>query len=1181
MFETQAWCESLLQRIGQEDQSNELPENVPDLLVRVELMGCLIERLNYTEPLLTGWILLTGHPFPEVFLQGLSDEQRKMLANARVLLHYGKFGWKIALETYAALPAEWRYYLFDPNNPLQRLQREPNGPTRVTGRMRIYEQALLMSIFPYRLRRNVVANTAKVFFEVKRGGARILSAELDAAAMRFVRNQPIPLPFGSWPKAKQQPVIDYAQLLTTARWLDQQEQALAFSSRTNWEAFTQNALQYRLFQNGTLGPANIGTITFTGHLHMPGMVSAGKSMLAKMVAIAGARSGAWRTTLVVSDVISAILLADYFNRIFQTVDRQPIAVPLLGRTTQAQHIEKLTQADLLRPGASINRWFDTRCPLQGMIGNNELREAPLSPGGEPCERLYEKESDVRQADKRVICPFFRVCPSHQLSRDIPQARIWIVTPGAMASSRLPVMIEERFVQLGEVIYQETDLVIFDEVETIQQWFDRAFATSQTLIQRTGGALKTLATLAQDYLSNSNALSNQDRRWVFSAIRAYEIGLYLCDMVRNSSLIQQWIAEIYFTPHRLFSDLSLRLLGINPNTPNLTMTAQQEQEREQLLAIFHEFHDDYMMPPFKTPTLLHDIANALLARNGSGVDPRIREQCLSWMQNAVPSFTSRLSQFQNGGQQGRQPSSRRSTRYTRSVRTAPAETLQSLTERLEFVLVTSILDRLVSYVLESWYNVPAPLLRIIRDEDLFQRISTDLQGILPLAPMGMLGGFLCTDDDRRPDNPNPGVPLPRRTMRLQAFRYQNVGRWYVLHFHDLLKQIGYPGPGVLSLSGTSWLPDAAGWHVDVPPAGILMAHQRSVQAIRRSEFFFLPQAGEEGERLNVSGSGRLTTRIREVARQLAGFPTPALSPLQSEFQELERLAQEEQARNRRQRVASRRTNLWIDRQRILLFVNSYDQVRATIEGILSRQPEREASIYGLVQRREENADEQDRWMPARSILGRQVQRADIEAFGRQTNGSILVAPLQAIGRGYNILNAYGVAAFGSVFFLTRPMPVPFDLERRAEWLNSQFLKWCATPSHPLWQSGTFSTKSDALHKQALLYWESYEGQIGELTYGFPPLVYEERLKDLLASLAGLLIQPCGRLLRGSMPFRATFVDAAWMNQIVDPINGQRSSYIPAMVNLLQSYCRRDPCARALFGAFIQSLQRSLANWSANS
>lgn len=580
-------------------------------------------------------------------------------------------------------------------------------------------------------------------------------------------------------------------------------------------------------------------------------------------------------------------------------------------------------------------------------------------------------------------------------------------------------------------------------------------------------------------------------------------------------------------------------------------------------------------------MLHDIANALLARNGSGVDPRIREQCLAWMENCVPSFSSRLPQFQNAVQQGGQSPSRRSTRYTRAVSIIPADTLQSLSERLEFVIVTSILDRLVGYVLEGWYNVPAPLLRIIRDQGLFQRISPDLQGILPLAPMGTLGGFLCTDDDRRPDNPNPGVPLPRRTMRLQAFHYQNVGRWYVLHFHDLLEHIGYPGPAVLSLSGTSWLPDTAGWHVNVQPAGILMAPRQTIQAIGRSQFFFLPQIGADGERLNVSGSGRLTTRIREVARQLAGSPTPALSPLQHEFQELERLAQEEQARNRRQRVASRRTNLWHDRQRILLFVNSYDQVRAAIEGILSRQPELEASIYGLVQRREEDPDEQDRWMPARSILGRQVQRADIEAFGRQTRGSILVAPLQALGRGFNMLNAHGIAAFGSVFFLTRPMPVPFDLERRAEWLNSQFLKWCTTPSHSLWQSGTFSTKSDALHKQALLYWESYEGQVGELTYGIPPLIFQERLKDLLASLTGQLIQPCGRLLRGSTPFRATFVDASWMNQITDPVNGQRSSYLPAMVSLLQSYCRRDPCARALFGALIQCLRRSLANWSANS
>ena len=38
-------------------------------------------------------------------------------------------------------------------------------------------------------------------------------------------------------------------------------------------------------------------------------------------------------------------------------------------------------------------------------------------------------------------------------------------------------------------------------------------------------------------------------------------------------------------------------------------------------------------------------------------------------------------------------------------------------------------------------------------------------------------------------------------------------------------------------------------------------------------------------------------------------------------------------------------------------------------------------------------------------------------------------------------------------------------------------------------------------------------------------YSERF-DLAATTAGYIIQACGRLLRGGVPFHAFFVDAAW-------------------------------------------------------
>ncbi|OUL31998.1 hypothetical protein BV372_19740 [Nostoc sp. T09] len=66
----------------------------------------------------------------------------------------------------------------------------------------------------------------------------------------------------------------------------------------------------------------------------------------------------------------------------------------------------------------------------------------------------------------------------------------------------------------------------------------------------------------------------------------------------------------------------------------------------------------------------------------------------------------------------------------------------------------------------------------------------------------------------------------------------------------------------------------------------------------------------------------------------------------------------------------------------------------------------------------------------------LNRADIETFAL-TGGKILAAPISAMGRGFNILNANSQAAFGAVCFLTRPYPHPHDTQAIAKKIKSAF------------------------------------------------------------------------------------------------------------------------------------------------
>ncbi len=63
---------------------------------------------------------------------------------------------------------------------------------------------------------------------------------------------------------------------------------------------------------------------------------------------------------------------------------------------------------------------------------------------------------------------------------MPNARVWITTPGAMAMAGLPRHLELRPIKIGELVNEQSDFVVFDEIETIIKWFDDTYAEEVVL-----------------------------------------------------------------------------------------------------------------------------------------------------------------------------------------------------------------------------------------------------------------------------------------------------------------------------------------------------------------------------------------------------------------------------------------------------------------------------------------------------------------------------------------------------------------------------------------------------------------------------------------------------------------------------------------------------------------------------
>ena len=197
----------------------------------------------------------------------------------------------------------------------------------------------------------------------------------------------------------------------------------------------------------------------------------------------------------------------------------------------------------------------------------------------------------------------------------------------------------------------------------------------------------------------------------------------------------------------------------------------------------------------------------------------------------------------------------------------------------------------------------------------------------------------------------------------------------------------------------------------------------------------------------------------------------------------------------------------------------------------------------------------------------LKRSDVEKSGHLAR--ILVAPMGAVGRGYNIVSPItGKAAYGSVYFLIRPMTPPFDAMAMVAGINHKLDNWL-NPNDPIWKkcAPNILEQTTKLREEARKAWQGMER--GK----FYRLMDQADKQELGASTASLLIQACGRLVRGGVPFRAYFVDASWVNSM-ETEDGEFIAYpaaslLAATIERLLHYTSFE-VGKALYGAFYDGL-----------
>ena len=425
---------------------------------------------------------------------------------------------------------------------------------------------------------------------------------------------------------------------------------------------------------------------------------------------------------------------------------------------------------------------------------------------------------------------------------------------------------------------------------------------------------------------------------------------------------------------------------------------------------------------------------------------------------------------------------------------------------------------------------APHLRLLNaqgilGDDVFEsRPSRELLALVPEALVGRLSGVRFTMGDEG-------------DVDIAHVGFSGTPRVLIQRMAQLGNEAG-SGPAVLLTSATSMLEQSPSYHVNVGPHYVLQRPNAGT-GWTDSKYIFLPLKDPADERRWLYFSGAKMSRREHVLKSMVDrlLDDGALGVVES---------------------ALRQNDVIGGQGRKAAFVvNSYDQCELLYEHIRTHHPSWRPRVRYLVRGGSVSAT------PEQGITASEVER-----LGEDEGWDLFIFPMNAIGRGVNIVYKFGPRAdkamIGSLFFLTRPHP-------RADSLS--FLQGIIGRASEAFDRSHFASRKeamDALRDQRA----KVSGVIAHLLR-MPQAAKAlgPHAKSFVADQMIMILQTIGRTMRGDCPAFVYFVDAAWAPRSASGVaDTSRSSMLLMMREILQDcLTHRDPAVRQCY----ENLYRSFS------
>ena len=1073
-----------------------------------------------------------------------------------------RLGWEQAVHRYFATPESERCFAPEGEGVRTRTTAPEDSLE--------YLRSVLLNKVPRRKARVSVAEFDEAFVHIARGQAtvkvRIPQAIVDPDVL-----------WDRYPVALRKSLppieIDWERMQTVACEVDEEER------NPTWPVDSLPALDLATRLKKVLRRDVAGVfpesdkIRLEGPNHVVGMLSSGKSSLALGILFYMARELPYRRCAVIAGNtqeaaalaarlrrhgIKATLFASFRNR-----------GDHLGAALRTARRAGLAGGGLDALG-TIPSMFETGCPLNGAQGaqppevvrENREGQSPSFPRFEdrPCSSLRPAPDKGRQD-----CPLWPKCPAHAQERAAAEAQVWIFTPAAFTHMDPSNWMMAEEMTFPELVQHACDLVIIDEADSVQGVFDELFALRDNIMADAPDAFGPYAmekpVAAIRALSAGQVRSPMERDWIFRNLAFQTVLWRIYDVMENNKdKVRRCYWNRFFTAESILVELARARLDESPETggdaPLSGRSSENAGDLMDVLRCASSIRDAVFERPGRADAPREDAyakagatlkAIAMLAQAPGVTTDSLIEQLQQ-------SLTTTLEPFSPKKVRGR---------VVDDEDKAATILLGALTGIA--LSLYAWLTRSLPGVEES-FRLPAST-SAIRSRRLIDRYRS----LIPQNPAGAALGLFYED-------PAPGNEISGKGGSLRLIHHAGVGRYLLAQLHNLLGAEGQVGPHTLLLSGTSWaggaprrdsenrvISDDASpiYDVQVPVKGILEQPKREVAAIGRSVFGLVKIAYPNGEAVKVSGTHPTNVRpgaLRSIAQYFSDQTADGKTRFDLHWQALEkRWADEDIA----------------DRKRVLVVTNSYDDAFTFAKelGDRLRGPGHHGSSWSIRhlipdRQGEERAERES--TPYSSPL----ERSRVERFGGTSCPAVLVAPIQVISRGHNILNRDSKAAISAIYFVHRPHHRPDDFMQVISRVNRVGQDIVENGVPEVDRGATPTTKVEALRKRGRAVQRE---ALGRARYGYSNMDPPQQ-EQFAWSTITTLWQVIGRGIRAGCPVYVGFVDAAFAPESFDGAKDDGStSVLVRCIEVLERRMNEDredsELARSLYRPFYDALKKT--------